>query len=517
MLRERSLKYIEYLGVWGQALYCALIFAKFGDLERGTGMLLSSIFLTSIVLYLPVSKLVDKLKGFRIKTEVWIEDERKVFILVTLVTFGLYFIWWLGYMPGGFAGDPTTQWKQSAYSLYNDWHPALHTLLFFTFPMNVSSYIGSIVLFQIIYFSVALGYLMSTMTKWQCEKKYWLITYIYIVCNPFTLSAMMCPWKDCALTITLIVLTGQMMNIYFTNGEWIEKRTHIILIAITLALGSIFRHNAVLYTGVFILIMAYQCKKQLKSILKIIMAVIVLLIVIRGPLYSYYNVAEPGARPLEVLGFPMTVLGNVISQDKDALSEETKDFLYAIASQKEWENIYEVGNFNSIKREMEPGSAIESVIPEYGIRNVLRSMMEAIIKSKKFSAEAIWKLTDMVWDVGNEVDYYILPDFPEDFPVENVRYSGIERMKQIEDKLVYLSTRSIFGVLFWNIGLIMFAILAFSLCFLRQRKCRNVLIFLPLLIYNIGTMFLLTGNDVRFFHFNFVIICPLFFIALREN
>ena len=36
----------------------------------------------------------------------------------------------------------------------------------------------------------------------------------------------------------------------------------------------------------------------------------------------------------------------------------------------------------------------------------------------------------------------------------------------------------------------------------------------PMLIYDFGTMLLLTGGDFRFFHFSFVIIIPLLYLIL---
>ena len=50
----------------------------------------------------------------------------------------------------------------------------------------------------------------------------------------------------------------------------------------------------------------------------------------------------------------------------------------------------------------------------------------------------------------------------------------------------------------------------------RGKLGRAFMIF-PMLIYDFGTMLLLTGGDFRFFHFNFVIIIPLLYLILSGS
>ena len=80
-----------------------------------------------------------------------------VAFLVTLAVFMVYF---MGQYPGGMTQDTISQYSQAMGDMqYNDWHPALHTFLFFSLPMLLSKSLGWIVFLQLLYFSLAFGYL----------------------------------------------------------------------------------------------------------------------------------------------------------------------------------------------------------------------------------------------------------------------------------------------------------------------------------------------------------------------
>lgn len=44
----------------------------------------------------------------------------------------------------------------------------------------------------------------------------------------------------------------------------------------------------------------------------------------------------------------------------------------------------------------------------------------------------------------------------------------------------------------------------------RKNECKRVFLCIPILIYNFGTIFLLSGSDFRFFYLN----CPIIMIIL---
>lgn len=91
-------------------------------------------------------------------------------------------------------------------------------------------------------------------------------------------------------------------------------------------------------------------------------------------------------------------------------------------------------------------------------------------------------------------------------------------MKNLRIKVFYNWDRRWWSVLaytlFWRLGFwMLFPVAGLALCI--RRSGRAVLfLFLPLFCYNIGTMLLLSGPDVRLFYFNVLILLPLAAVML---
>ena len=77
------------------------------------------------------------------------------------------------------------------------------------------------------------------------------------------------------------------------------------------------------------------------------------------------------------------------------------------------------------------------------------------------------------------------------------------------------TAESLFLYLFTqNIGIIILIALFAAVTNVGRGNLGRAFMVFPMLIYNFGTMLLLTGPDFRFFHFNFVIIIPLLYLIL---
>lgn len=82
-----------------------------------------------------------------------------IFLFFSLITVGVLLIWYVGYFPGGWSPDSIKQYEQAVTNTYNDWHPIWHTLLFFKLPITIFGKTSSIILMQIFYFALLMGYM----------------------------------------------------------------------------------------------------------------------------------------------------------------------------------------------------------------------------------------------------------------------------------------------------------------------------------------------------------------------
>lgn len=434
------------------------------------------------------------------------------FLLAALAVFGVYYI---AYYPGNFSADSITQYKQVMTGEYNDWHPVLHTLLGFKFPLTVTGgWNGSIVLFQSIAFSIAVAYASFVILKYS-NIPYAVMSLAFILLNPLTMRIGMYPWKDTAFAITAVLAAAYAANVYFTKGEWLRRsRVNIVASVAVLALASVFRHNGLLFTvPILIVMLLYLNRKLAIAAGACFIAAIVL---IEGPLYALLKVEKPGNRLAETLGLPVSIIGEVAARNPFAMSEDMREFIYKVAPANYWTDYYRTGMFNSVKflPETDYGK-----IDEEGALKVLSYTLYSFTHSPKEAFRAIVASTDIVYTVTGDTIWAdaILPYIvSNDVGIEGRGNSEVREAIGMADQRITSSLKPLFWYLgTWNLILII-CVLS-KLRFRRKSEWKRILMVLSMLIYNFGTMLLLSGDDIRLFFYSFIVIPLMLLIVMREK
>lgn len=433
-------------------------------------------------------------------------------ICVFALTFFILRSWQNAFYPGSFSPDSIEQYKQTQAGEYNDWHPVLHTWLFFGLPNLFSDSPALIVTLQLIWFSLAVAYLFYVLYTEGCPKAFMAVAWAYLVLNPNTACIMLYPWKDSAFTILALVVFSQLVRIYQSDGVWILKWQNTIAFSLFCFLANGVRHNAILLIlPIFPIIFVFfkQARKRI-AITAVIFAVLTLLL--KFPIYSAADVGSPKHRTTEVMGLPMTVLADVYMNDRDALSEEAIDFLDSLAKPKSWEKHYTFGSFNSFKWS---DGTIYDKIDQEGAEKILEYTAEAAKNSPDTVKRSVFELTKMVWSFdgggGWNIGYGI-----------SSNDNGIRAEYDDEGASAFSSYRKMINgsfakYLFNYVGVIIALLLFFAVARIGKSGFSRVFSVMPLMVYNFGTMLLLTGHDFRFFHLNFVVIIPLIYIMLTKR
>ncbi len=437
------------------------------------------------------------------------------FAIVFVVTFLVYFYWQRGFWPGSFSPDSLEQYGQALSGEYNDWHPVLHTWLFFGLPMLFSSSPAFIVTLQIIWFSLAVAYLYFVLYRSGCGRAFMLLSYIFVITNPNTALIMLFPWKDSALTIFATVIFAQVIRIYETKGEWLCKPQNLCSFTLFCFFANGVRHNAVLIIAPLILILYVFFKSARRRLIFSAVILIAATLILKLPIYSLAGVESPDRRQAETLGLPMTVLQNIYMEDRDALSEEAIEFMDSLATQENWEKYHQFSNFNSIKWS---DGEISYKIEEEGAGKILKYTIQGAANSPKVALRSVIALTSMVWSVDGGSGWGIWPSITKN-------ELGIEPAYDEEKRDALLSYRQITSsyatrYLFNFVGVIILLLLFSAVAKIGSGGLKKAFAVIPLICYNFGTMLLLTGHDFRFFHLNFVIVIPLLYIlfsAEKEN
>ena len=485
-----------------------------------SAVLLAGLWFVSNIILRQISKM-------KIEAEASCPDPGMVIrwgIISSVLAFSVLMVWFIGYRPGSFQGDCINQFGQALSGRYDDWHPVWQTILFYTIPLKLTA--GSTwapTLFQMIWFSLTAGYLTAVIYKH--AGKWWAMgIFAYIMLNPYTGQMLLYPWKDCAFAIAGTLAMTMAAQIFFSDGRWADKKYRCILLGFMLANCTIFRHNAVLLTGVLLIALYFRMPDEdakdgsrsgllRKNWLIVTVSFIITIAVIKIPLYNALNVTRTPQSVVQSVGLPMAVIGNVTKETPELLDEETADLVYAIAPQSGWDTCYELGNFGVMKYY---GDVDLTPIEEAGTGRIVKMAFKCIAASPKASFKAIFALTDIVYGLDIKDEGYIGSQI-----IDNslgIEYNGNERLAGL--LMTYYKLIRLHGLNFtrqFAFVLLVLLIVILAKCDLTKRSdLKKILICLGIYTYSFGTMLLLTSADSRFFYIDYL-ICPIGLIMVLKN
>lgn len=438
---------------------------------------------------------------------------RRFFPLIAFaVTFGYLLLWLIAYYPGGFCVDNIFQLSQAYYGYFDNWHPVLHTWVFFWIPLQIYPHPVSITLFQILLFCLAVGYLYRVLCRRGSPMWFIIGSWLFLILNCHTMSLMVSPLKDSALGIVSLVVFTQLIEIYETQGQWLKKWHHFLVFTVVCFLASGVRHNGILLIAPLYIILFIFQKEARKPVLFSAALVLFGIWFMNGPIMFWDRICPTSNRQMEVLGMPMTILSSVYMKDRSVLSPEAIRFLDSLTTQEEWNTVFQFGNFNSIK--FVSSLPLADRIEQEGTAAILKYTAEAISRSPIWSTKAFITLTREVWDPLSNVGGYT--PYCSDIVIDGigVAFEGNQALAQILT-VWGETTDSLFLSLFTkNVGMMILIAMFTAVANVGRGKLGRAFMIFPMLIYDFGTMLLLTGGDFRFFHFSFVIIIPLLYLIL---
>lgn len=500
-------------------------------------------------------------------------EKVKFFLKCWLGAFAALFVMYLIFYPGGFDIDALSQYSQSiGRQQYGDWHPVMNTLFAFKLPLFLSGYWkGSPALFQVIVSSLSLAYMSCTLLEY-ANRKYARLFLIYILLNPATLNLFLLQPKDNSFSMAMLLLMVFAVRVYFTNGKWLQSFVHSVIFVVVLTAGSLFRHNAVLFTLPLFFAVSLYIKKG--RAVAIFMCTIVLVYLIRYPLYDSLGVIRPGKRQIETLGVPVTIIGNAVKESPEKLDKDILEFAYSLAPEDVWREKYNIiQGFTTVKTAMgfrarneEERQRLYKVINVDTIeatdwRKILdmsaRCFRQAPVSSLRgflgvtslvysIAGPPLGRIVPTVWPEAKELGlvhvhsldlsfvYDMLKKFLSlsgayDYQSESgggaFRFTGFhdESNTFTLQSLVILCNYAVmvlFRHVFWCIGLLNLVVIIFVLAkldFSTLSGWKRMCFALPMLVHNFGTMLLLSGNDFRYFYCSYLVLPLILLVLLRDS
>lgn len=495
------------------ALYSALVWTAWYFLRRSDRV--GSVVLFGIaafmISYFLLRYIVNGIRKLALQPDGSLAPAKKrlIFLGSTLVTFLVMMIWFKAYYPGSFSPDSIEQYEQAISGKYNDWHPVLQTLVTFTLPLKVFGTPASIIFTQIICFSLISGYLSLTICELGSVRAA-VFSVLYFILNPYAGIILLFPWKDVTFALAGLLSTAISVRM-ICRKEGHPALWETLILGVLISCTAIFRHNGILYAVALLFVLFLNLDK--KTRFKIAFFSAAAFFIIKVPVYQSLHVTKPGNRVTELMGLPLTVIGNTAREAPQLMDEELAEFVYAIAPENDWK-YYECGNFNELKFRGIDTSAIESK----GYSGVLRLMAKCFKLSPKASMRALLSLTDLVYGFTNGLE-------GEESPKISVNSFGISYSGKTDKNLqAFLARYSAYvnnsALLFLRTyGVCLFILLVIymgKLKFRSRESLKKASIIIPIFAYDFGTMLLLTGPDSRFFFITFWVTPLLIVYALRK-
>lgn len=437
-------------------------------------------------------------------------------ITITLVTLGVllvdFALFWCWY--GGWVNyDTFVQWNQVQDGAYTNWHPFVHTFLMMKVPSLIWNDYRVTVLWQILFASGVFGYVGATCLRCGFSKKATAVVLACVLLHPQTLFFLMSPLKDSAFALAVLMATAALVRIVRTQGDALMCRSVWMPLAVGLALAMLFRHNGVFFSGTaLLLLLALYLRRWARPVLFCLTVTALLYGGLRWGLGGVMKV-QPASQHMkqyvfiESAGLPLTLMGAVYVRHPDEVSPAARQIFDSIRPQEIWQKHYQDGSFNVVKHEgvSQLSEEMVSRVHFEGWGPFFRVCWQTLSLDPGAAATAFVRLTDQVWSPLGGVHEESLR-----FPLRKIGLKG--------DLTIWLKILQVIAIPLLGVcACVTWCLVGMLIWAVWRRKWSMLLLALPVLCYNFGTMCFLSGfNMARLFFCN-VFVAGLLVLCWRAR
>lgn len=433
----------------------------------------------------------------------------KVFAICFSIVLSGTMAYWLSYYPGGLNLDALGQWEQ-AHGLMelNDWHPLMSTIII-KLSTKICDSFAFCILLQVLMFSIATALLLSTLSQNGTPTIISVAIAIYIAINPAIGLNTISLTKDAQFTILAVLMTDALIRIHYTEGKWLLSVCRCQYLAFITALICLVRHNGILlaFPAIALALMLNRSAARRLIYTAVISALCIL--AVKVPIAAALRVA-PHEDPVgEAMGIPMAIMANALVTNPDSIPDDVHDFLNCIADDASWKEQYCLGEWDSCKWAFPNAAIVKETKPS----QLLGYTLKTIGACPEAAYASIRANTNIVWQPITMKDYWI----PEVYIQDNehgITMNPVKPFPSITSALIELSQLPLLSTICWNTGAQIIVILAAFLLTGRERYNSAAFLYVPLLVYDMGTMLLLAGPNQRYFYCNAVLFLPIAAAAL---
>lgn len=446
---------------------------------------------------------------------------KKDYVLLFIYIFIILLVALIFYYPENFQYDIRNQYEQVINHQYSDWHPVIHTLVFFRLPTLFIQHEIMCCLFQMVLISFILLYFCYTLNKWGISKKMTFIILSLFIFNPSFDMMAISPIKDTIFSYCLFLSTLSLINIYCSEGLWLKSKINMVLFFITCFGITFFRHNGIVnfFAIMFFLIILY--KNIRKRSICIFLIILSLRFVFVPYFYGLNHIKKTNVNISEMVCILLNQMDYIYTHNGNMTKNQIKQLgkFQNLGSVQQNYNAY---NYNSVKYPMDYHKNYAFYINQHPLE-FFQLWKSLVTKNKVLAIKSYFYTTYCIWHMGidtttNNKDLVFING--------NIKVSNQDSLYSIYDGyFTYKNSISncFFSIIFPTVAMGMFYIF-FSLlyCLLRKKskfveKLKLLLPFVPVLSNLFVIMLLLPGRETRFVYSNILCSYLLLIFAFLQK
>lgn len=422
----------------------------------------------------------------------------------------------IAYYPGFAYPDTISQWNQVQLGRYDNWHPVLHTLFSFTLPSLFYKEILSCTIFQCIQIGIILLYFCYFCRKNFFGFKMTLFILLTILLNPLFIKYSVTLLKDTPFSWYMFLQVLFLIEIVYTNGEWLKiRKNRVFFIFSSVAILS-FRHNGIVpFLFVFLSLILFYPNIR-KFALRSFLIILFSFLFITKPIYYYAHVGKiNGGGKNEMVGMIMGNISYYYNHDV-SFKEEELQMLQSLAPLEIWTSKYNPRNFNYIK-----GNATNYTI---NLRNnfngILKMWFKKSVEHPGLFLNSFLNMSSPIWAMEtsfHDVDYVV-----KDYQTSITQKGNMKKISNLFLKNVVKyyqkATYSFLRLLFINVGEGLLLIMFSFLLTVKKAKTdfKKYLPFVAVLTNSLVMILLITGEEYRFVYYQTICAVPLLLFSLTN-
>ncbi|WFB58113.1 DUF6020 family protein [Paenibacillus sp. BR1-192] len=467
----------------------------------------SDLFLLSFLIFY----LITRTSSYSANSENRIGNVYKYTIPI-LISWLIYFF---SFYPGLMSGDSLDQWRQLSTFEFGDAHPIYDTL-FKLLVTRIWYSPAAIVLAQMIFLLMVLLYAFHTLAQHKVSSKVLWLTSIIISVIPTNSMMIISIWKDITYSISILLLTVILINIYSKEQAWFSKKSNVILFAVSLLLVLMFRHNGIIPVIGLIVALLFAFKSRWKQILLISISVLLCFFGSKFILTKALNMSPSPS--ILTFNVPIQQIASVLASSSNEIDEYQKSVIDKAMPTELWAKNYNPYLVDTIVFNPNFNMLVFNE-PEYK-KDFIKVWVELAYKHPITFIKSWINQTSIVWRISEPINsntYFTEREIPVTGVETLDRYklkseSITPELKSKITKILNRTQESDVVWFLWRPAFYIFLSIIFSIVLMFRNRLKILITVLPVFLNALGLLAAIPAQQSRYLFPS--ILCTFILIPL---